>query len=98
MTTFDTIPTVRESLQVRLATVLINRAKRSNHTRAVQRTSGSLVNQIFKVILHLAGFACLTIAGFTINNTAGFITAGIALFLFAAIATPDTPSEPTQRG
>jgi hypothetical protein len=38
------------------------------------------MQSIVKLVLHLAGFACLTIAGFQVSTVAGFVVAGLSAF------------------
>lgn len=47
-----------------------------------------------RIILHLAGFTCLTIAGFTWHPIAGFVVAGLSCFTFSLLTTGGQP-EPT---
>lgn len=52
----------------------------SNHVTAV-------LNAIVRVILHVAGFALLTLAAFQWNMIAGLAVAGISCFVFSTLMT-----------
>jgi uncharacterized protein involved in cysteine biosynthesis len=55
------------------------------------------VQSMMKVVMTLAGFACLTIAGFTFNMIAGWIIAGASCMVLAWLiggqSAPATPDE-----
>lgn len=96
---FSTVPTLRETVQMRMARMLMENASKSNRTRAISSVTGTVVSQVAKAFLHLFGFISLTIAGFTINMTAGFIVAGLSLFVFSALILPDrTDQDASNRG
>lgn len=50
--------------------------------------------QFVRVMLHLCGFACLTIAGFTWHPIAGFVVAGLSCFTLSLLTGEQ--SEPTE--
>lgn len=87
MTTFEQAPTLSRYLALRLATRSATRSKR----RALPRT---WVQAIVRLMMTLAGFACLTYAGFTFNMTLGWVIAGVSCFAFTWLQR-DGQSGPT---
>lgn len=57
-----------------------------NEARARART-GTWVTDLVRLMLHLAGFGCLTYAGFQWSTMAGFIVAGLSFFVLSALST-----------
>ncbi len=96
MTTIDGIPGFRDYAVMRLASA----AKKRAHTTA--QVSGNALQAIVRVVLHIAGFALLTLAGFQFNIIAGYIVAGISCFVFSTLmsggAEQKAPADPMLRG
>ncbi len=94
MTTIDGYAntTIRETVQFRLAQMLISSARRSNRVRSATDTR-ALFFTIVRHVLHLAGFASLTIAAFSASMIAGFVVMGISLFVYSALITPGSTDD-----
>jgi hypothetical protein len=88
MTTFESTPTLTQYFAMRMAS---NRSKRVARSRATRQ---SWALNVLRLLLHLAGFSCLTFAGFEFNMLAGLITAGLSCFVFSRLIAPE-PSEST---
>lgn len=92
MTTMDNYPSVMEYVIGKVAT----RRERKHARLAIPRT---WFQSLARLMLHVAGFGCLTYAGFTWNMIAGLITAGVSFFVFSWLIAPTdrTPIDPTDR-
>ncbi len=96
MTTMD-IPNLRDYAVLRVASMARKRAE------SRERVNPNALQTIVRVVLHLAGFALLTVAGFTFSMIAGYIVAGISCFLFSTLMTSGetekkAPADPMLRG
>lgn len=88
------VPSVTRLMAYKIG-MMLDRQGMANRVR-------SRMQGIVRLILHLAGFACLTIAGFTWNPVAGFVVAGLSCFAFSALSTsgqsePDGQPDSTRR-
>lgn len=95
--TTETAPTLREFAMLRLSMAASKRTRRASKARTVN-VNAVLVNTV-RVMLHLAGFASLTLAGFQWNMIAGMIVAGVSCFALSTLLTRGTTDEmeaPTQ--
>lgn len=45
------------------------------------------IGTTIRLMMHLAGFGCLTFAGFTVSMTAGLIVAGFSFFVLSWLST-----------
>jgi len=81
MTTMEDVPSIREYFGFKLASAVAKRKK------VKQSTVPALYESIVRLMLHLAGFGCLTYAGFQWTIMAGFIVAGISCFLLSTLTT-----------
>lgn len=90
MTTMDTIPSFREYAGMKLVSIARNRKRQRESTLS----AGNSLQAIVRVVLHLAGFALLTIGAFQFNIIAGYAMAGISCFVMATLMTSDQTSEP----
>lgn len=79
MTTMD-VPGPREYMGMWLVNVARNRKR----AKAADMQSATMLAFV-RVVLHLAGFALLTIAAFSFNIIAGFAVAGISCFVFSTL-------------
>lgn len=63
--------------------------------KRVKRTtvSASAAQLIFRFVMHIAGFGCLTVAGFALHFAAGMITAGFSCFALSWLMSSDGNSE-----
>ena len=81
-------PSIPQFLLYKLGKVLAKKEdKASTHTHTWVQTFSRLV-------LHLAGFGCLTIAGFSWTITAGWIAACISCFALSWLTTTSTRAVP----
>lgn len=91
MTTMDNYPSVMEYIIGKVAT----RRERKHASLAITRT---WFQSIVRLMLHVAGFGCLTVAGFSWNMMAGLIIAAVSFFVFSWLIAPTpVPSDPTDR-
>lgn len=81
--TTEAMPTVSQFIAMKLAS---RARKRAIANEASNRVS-ALIKGIVRLVLHLAGFACLTFAGFTWNMAAGLVVAGISCFVLSWLNT-----------
>jgi hypothetical protein len=82
VTTMDEVPSLTSVIGIKIAARLASRSKRkaSNRPRTWMQTT-------VRLILHVAGFACLTYAGFMWDNIAGMCAAGISCFALSWLTT-----------
>jgi hypothetical protein len=73
------------AMAFRIGAFLSNRAARER-TNTSNRARVWLLS-FTKLVMHLAGFGCLTLAGFSWNMTAGLITAGMSFFVLSWLVT-----------
>lgn len=76
MATYEGIPGPLTYIQMQLAKRISARKERVNRTPI-------LFQVMLRLLLHIAGFSCLTYAGFQWNITAGMIVAGLSCFIFS---------------
>jgi hypothetical protein len=87
MTTVD--QPLSATVMMRVAAALSARARKAS----VPKEKVTTFAQAFvKLVMHIAGFTCLTVAGFTWNITAGLIIAGVSCFAFSWLSAPDKPN------
>lgn len=89
MTTMD-VPTFGQFVTLRLAKYFAKKEKANeatNHASAWFQT-------VIRLVLHIAGFGCLTYAGFIWHPVAGFVAAGISCFLLSWVTTSGNSSAP----
>ena len=92
MTTMD-VPTVGQFLTLRMAKFFANRGKGKEATHAPV-----WFQTVTRLVMHLAGFSCLTYAGFIWNPVAGFVVAGLSCFLMSWLTTGrQATTTPTNR-
>lgn len=84
----DEVPSLSRFVAYKIG-VLLDRKDKQSKYRARTR-----IQSIIRLLLHIAGFACLTIAGFTWDPAAGFIVAGLSCFAFSLLTTTGE-SDPT---
>lgn len=68
-------------------------------TRKAARAQGSVRTNwqvIVRLMMHVAGFALLTIAAWTIIMPAGLVVAALSMFVLAWLALPDSPQPQSQ--
>lgn len=82
-------PTLREFALMRLSVFAKSKAKGVRENR--ERIAASTFLATLRVVLHLAGFALLTIAGFQWNMIAGLIVAGASCFVLSTLFTANVP-------
>lgn len=87
MTTID--QPLSATVMMRIAAVLSARARKASIPKEQVTT---FAQAFVKLVMHIAGFTCLTVAGFTWNITAGLIIAGISCFAFSMLVAPDKPN------
>ncbi len=81
--TTETMPTVGQFFLMKLASKLRNQGvAREGSTRA-----HAWIQTLIRLVLHVAGFGCLTYAGFIWHPAAGFVVAGLSLFLLSWLTT-----------
>jgi len=84
MTTYaNELPTMRDLLAARLHSRLTSR-KRVNR---VSTPVTAVLYGIVRVVLHLSGFALLTMAAFQVNMLAGLAVAGLSCFALSTLMT-----------
>lgn len=78
------MPSFTSFMAYKLQSYLANKATK----RAIASSSSSagLVGTV-RLMLHIAGFALLTIAGFQFNIIAGLVVAALSCFVFSALVT-----------
>lgn len=90
MTSFDADPSFGQFLTYKLGKLATaRRDSKQRNARAASMTgqaAASAFSSFLMVVLHLAGFGCLTYAGFTISITVGWVLAGISCFVLATLA------------
>lgn len=88
MTTYPTeqLPTMRDFLAAKVHSLLMRKRSKAKEATRVTAVLGATV----RVILHLAGFALLTLAAFQWNIIAGLAIAGISCFVMSTLMTTDT--------
>lgn len=93
MTTMDATPTIRQFIAMRIAggTRVRSRPKAAVSSGRLARVLALLT----KLVMHIAGFGCLTMAAFTWTITAGWIMAGVSFLLLSWLLTP-TQSAPDE--
>lgn len=82
------VPTFREFTLMRLTANAKKRARKKEMVRA-----NSLLSSL-RIVLHLAGFALLTIGAFELNIIAGYAVAGISCFVLSTLTTGGADSAP----
>lgn len=80
MTTMD-VPSVGQFAALRIAQFVANRRK------AKEAHASAWFQTVTRLVLHLAGFGCLTYAGFIWHPVAGFVVAGLSCFLLSWVTT-----------
>jgi len=80
-------PTWRDFIAVKLTS-------RSRRATTMPRVH-TWYQELFKVLMHLGGFACLTVAGFSFNFPAGMIVAGMSCFVFSWLTQSNTSMNET---
>ncbi len=83
----DTIPGPREYAGM----LLVNLARKRKQAKAIGATGAST---FIRLVLHLAGFALLTIAAFQFNIIAGYTVAGISCFVLSTLLSGGTEENP----
>lgn len=86
MTTFDNVPSFSQYAVMRLANLARKRASKAQGNLATSRVT-VLASALMRVVLHIAGFALLTMAAFQWNIIAGLAVAGISCFVFSTLMT-----------
>lgn len=76
MAAIEEPPSITSAIGLKLAGMLIRRTERKARTRP--RT---WVQVTIKLLLHVAGFTCLTVAAWSFNFIAGMAVAGISCFV-----------------
>jgi hypothetical protein len=91
-------PTVAQLLLYKLGKAL---ARKEEKAKVATNRAHTRIQTISRLMLHLAGFASLTIAGFSWTITAGWIAACISCFAFSWLTTNSDravpPNEQTRR-
>lgn len=88
----DATPTIRETIAGML--VRSTRTRSRSHQAVSSGRLATVVSFLARLVMQLAGFACLTVAGFTWSIQAGFIVAGVSFFLLSWLQTkPQSASE-----
>lgn len=85
LTDEDGMPSLRRFAAYKIGKALDRKDKRRTRTRT---------QAAIRVVLQLAGFACLTIAGFLWDPIAGFVVAGLSCFTLSLLLTTGEQSEP----
>lgn len=83
MTTVDGTTSLPRFLVWKLAKAMDKRAR----TREATERTHTQFQTIMRLLLHIAGFASLTIAGFAFNFIAGMIVLGICCFVMSTLLT-----------
>lgn len=86
MTTYaNQLPTTRDFMAAKVHSLLTRK-----RTRLVSTPVTAVLNAIIRVMLHLAGFALLTLAAFQWNIIAGLAIAGVSCFVMSTLLTTNT--------
>lgn len=91
MTTMDGNPSVARFLLWKLGKAMSAKVDAREKVGTRART---WVQSTIRLVLHIAGFGCLTLAGFSWTITAGLIVAGLSFFVMSYLATSSTRTEP----
>lgn len=84
MTTFDDAnPTLTQFLFWKAGKAMTKREARVREGNRAHTWIGTTI----RLMMHLAGFGCLTFAGFTVSLTAGLIVAGFSFFVLSWLST-----------
>ena len=83
-------PSIGEVVLLKLARVMSKRENKARNARTWFQAT-------IKLLIHVAGFACLTYAGFTFSLAAGFVVAGLSCFTLSWLTTADSPTPPATR-
>jgi hypothetical protein len=97
MTTYDNAPTFKEFALMRLSMLASKRAKQTRERLTSPTVNAGLVAFI-RVVLHLAGFALLTIAAFRWNIIAGYSVAGFSCFVLSTLMARGGTNDETEGG
>lgn len=84
MVVFEDAPNLRAYAGMRLAMWASKRARRTQANYPISRVT-AVLNATVRVMLHVAGFALLTIAAWQWNMIAGLAVAGISCFVFSTL-------------
>lgn len=85
MTTFDDAnPTFTQFLLWKVGKRVTQR-ERTKEREGIRTLTW--IGATIRLMMHLAGFGCLTFAGFTVNMTAGLIVAGFSFFVLSWLNT-----------
>lgn len=93
--TMDEAPSITSVIGMRVASLLVRHSQRKARIRP--RT---WIQTLVRIVMHIAGFACLTISAWSINFTAGIAAAGISCFVLSWLnngssTTDDSSSQST---
>lgn len=83
-------------VQAFLAARAARREQRINQRVVIRNGSIDYTNAL-RIVLHLAGFVCLSVAGFKINDIAGMSLIGVSCFAFSWLAAPTSDTHPNVR-
>lgn len=91
MVAWDT-PTVSQFLVMKLGQAISARKEAKVRT---QNRAGTWALNTIRLMMHLAGFGCLTYAGFEWSTIAGFVVAGLSFFVLSTLMTTGTGPQAT---
>ena len=96
MTAFDDAnPGLGQFLLWKLNKAMTRRERAKEREGTYTRT---WIGVTIRLMMHLAGFGCLTFAGFTVSITAGLVVAGISCFVLSWLSTGNRPPQTPAQG
>lgn len=88
----DSNPSLTQFFAWKIARLADSKAKVRSRTHVHNWLQATI-----RLMLHIAGFSCLTIAGFHWHVIAGYVVAGLSLFVLSWLLMPSTePSDHAQ--
>lgn len=91
MATWDT-PSVGQFIVMKIGQAI---SARKEAKVSARNRSGAWVLNTIRLMMHLAGFGCLTYAGFEWSTIAGFVVAGLSFFVLSTLMTTGTGPKAT---
>lgn len=83
------VPTIGQFITLRVAKFFASRSKENQAARA-----HTWFQSVIRLVMHLAGFGCLTYAGFIWHPAAGFVVAGLSCFMLSWLTTGTASPKP----
>lgn len=85
----ETTPSFIEMALRRGASALANKREK--------RVTAGIAQAVFRFVMHIAGFSCLTIAGFALHFAIGMTVAALSCFALSFLMTSDNTTNERHR-